>query len=132
MAVDLNLPKRINIGLFTVRVEVAIFLQLGVRSERSHDFWGKIVEPCARCDGTTLLIHSALSMREGGGEEGVRRLREGGEKGGKMGREEGGMAEEKADLVTRLKETLLSHDKLDSTAKHDTYSIPCDEIPHIM
>ena len=78
MAVDLNLPKRINIGLFTVRVEVAIFLQLRVRSERSHDFWGKIVEPCARCDGTTLLIHSALSMGEGGGGEGVRRLKEGG------------------------------------------------------
>ena len=59
---------------------------------------------------------------------GVRRLRKGGEEGGKMGRGEGGMAEEKANLVMRLKETLLSH----SIAKHDTYSIPCDEIPHIM
>ena len=58
----------------------------------------------------------------------MRRLRKGGEEGGKMGREEGGMAEEKANLVMRLKETLLSH----SIAKHDTYSIPCDEIPHIM
>ena len=52
----MNLPKRINIGLFTIRVEVAIFLQHRVRGECSHNFWGKIVEPCARYDGTTLLI----------------------------------------------------------------------------
>ena len=89
MAVDLNLPKRINIGLFTVRVEVAIFLQLRVRSERSHNFWSKIVEPCARCDGTTLLIHSALSMgeEEGGGEKIEERRRGGREDGKRRGRD---------------------------------------------